>query len=788
MTLDTPPESVSSPDGEPPDVEKLIATLFEKGFADLFADPEIRSYCLRGLKGAGCPPPTHHVAFYCLTKLMSGAGRFGEQALRNRLVQIAKKWPKVRAFLNGLVSIDVSKENAVALKKQLLADMGRAPTAEEMQADETQALEVVIALHNREMISGLSDDIRQHYSDIREELQGVCDAIDDAFASFTDVILKWEPLRPGQTAQNAIRYNAETFDFLGREEEMGKLGQFLAKPDMAGAANKFRWLLITGDGGTGKTRLAYEFHKSLQSGVWMSGRLDRAQLEKIVHDQSWQPRRPTLIIIDYPAQFPSAVHNFLSYLKLVADDFEFPVRVLLLERDARGEWYKTVSGGSDPALKGAIWLPDQHDAGWPLPPVLPDAIVQIMANRFERAEFNPPSPNLLIKSAFEVDPQHAKLEDGILPLPRPLFAAAVAELGIERLKDGATNDDTLFEGLNRETVLSGILERERRQKWRDEPGVVPADFEPHENLLALATLCRGLLREALPKLDVSLKNILPGTGKDFECTANDERLRKMGSPDPGAWIKGVEPDILGGYFLLDVMDRLDRDGYLPLFLQAAYEQSEYTAYTAFLAFRDFPQKFLESEGFFPGVEAGIEAARRYAGLGLGLTAGDPVEKTNEVIDHFFDHLDDLQTAYLGDRAMALAEAKAAFNVTSDALKAGDWSRVVGMLDRLDALRAALPNDREIALAEAKAAFNVTNDALKAGDWSRVDGMLVRLDALRAAFPDDREIAFREAKAAFNVTNGALKAGDWSRVDGMLVRLDALRAAFPDDREIALEEA
>ncbi|MEL6967829.1 MAG: hypothetical protein AAGM04_10650, partial [Pseudomonadota bacterium] len=191
MTLDTPPESVSSPDGEPPDVEKLIATLFEKGFADLFADPEIRSYCLRGLKGAGCPPPTHHVAFYCLTKLVSGTGRFGEQALRNRLVQIAKKWPKVRAFLNRLVSIDVSKENAVALKKQLLADMGRAPTVEEMQADETQALEVVIALHNREMISGLSDDIRQHYSYIREELQGVCDAIDDAFVRFTDVILKW---------------------------------------------------------------------------------------------------------------------------------------------------------------------------------------------------------------------------------------------------------------------------------------------------------------------------------------------------------------------------------------------------------------------------------------------------------------------------------------------------------------------------------------------------------------------------------------------------------------------
>jgi len=150
------------------------------------------------------------------------------------------------------------------------------------------------------------------------------------------------------------------------------------------------------------------------------------------------------------------------------------------------------------------------------------------------------------------------------------------------------------------------------------------------------------------------------------------------------------------------------------------------------------------------------------------------------VDAMLARLDALRTAFADDREIALEEAKAAFNVTSDAGAQQDWPRVDAMLPRLDALRTAFADDREIALAEAKAAVNVTNHAGAQQDWPRVDAMLARLDALRTAFADDREIALEEAKAAFNVTYAAGAQQDWPRVVEMEKRCAKLEQNFADD--------
>ena len=104
---------------------------------------------------------------------------------------------------------------------------------------------------------------------------------------------------------------------------------------------------------------------------------------------------------------------------------------------------------------------------------------------------------------------------------------------------------------------------------------------------------------------------------------------------------------------------------------------------------------------------------------------------------------------------------------------GDWARVDAMFDRLDAVRGGYPDDAEIALQEAKAAVNVTSDAGADRDWARVDAMFDRLDAVRGGYPDDAEIALHEAMAATNIANYSAEADDWDRVSAMRHRIKRL---------------
>ena len=41
---------------------------------ELLAEPEVRAVCLAAFKELGCPPPAHHIAYFCLSKATLCAG------------------------------------------------------------------------------------------------------------------------------------------------------------------------------------------------------------------------------------------------------------------------------------------------------------------------------------------------------------------------------------------------------------------------------------------------------------------------------------------------------------------------------------------------------------------------------------------------------------------------------------------------------------------------------------------------------------------------------------------
>ena len=140
---------------------------------------------------------------------------------------------------------------------------------------------------------------------------------------------------------DAIRYNSDQYEFVGRRAELDLLGQFLGDITIAGPRSAFQWLLITGPGGEGKSRLAFHFIQNVVPQPWKAGRLYFTDLRDL-NFSKWRPRQPTLLVIDYPAQEPDLVRDLLTNLQRNAILFDFPARVLLLEREATGEWFNKV--------------------------------------------------------------------------------------------------------------------------------------------------------------------------------------------------------------------------------------------------------------------------------------------------------------------------------------------------------------------------------------------------------------------------------------------------------------
>lgn len=101
--------------------------------------------------------------------------------------------------------------------------------------------------------------------------------------------------------------------------------------------------MVTGRGGSGKTRFGYEFLEEVERrapGGWHAGFVDLDEFERLDAERFryWQGRKATLIVLDYAAsatdiltrQVMPRLYNFC-----LADDRSAPrLRFLLLERAA----------------------------------------------------------------------------------------------------------------------------------------------------------------------------------------------------------------------------------------------------------------------------------------------------------------------------------------------------------------------------------------------------------------------------------------------------------------------
>jgi tetratricopeptide (TPR) repeat protein len=155
---------------------------------------------------------------------------------------------------------------------------------------------------------------------------------------------KEEALEAARRTEKGIRYYgpAQMLDpvlgvvpFTGRTVELGLLEAWCED----GRSGVLR--LVTGSGGSGKTRLALELTRRMQERGWLCVQVAEAKIESVLERQrAIAPRAGLLLVVDYA----ETLAGLDDLLESAARDTGW-VRVLLLARHA-GDWWQRLQGGS----------------------------------------------------------------------------------------------------------------------------------------------------------------------------------------------------------------------------------------------------------------------------------------------------------------------------------------------------------------------------------------------------------------------------------------------------------
>ncbi len=348
--------------------------------------------------------------------------------------------------------------------------------------------------------------------------------------------------------------NVRTTDVIGRDEEEASIDVFAS--DKGG----FRWMQIAGVAGQGKTRLAYELALRRSGAGWHAGFLSSAALADFnANVADWAPDRPHLILIDYVLGHEAQIGKLMGALASQSG-FKQPVCLILLERqrwDRGGIAGKSVDGGGEVqfslASDRADWFTAMQNAAGEFP-----KLINTREPLVELTKLTPPRLVEIVKAYATEDLIHSDeaIEERLKKVDeagRPLFARFLAEA----LSDPEARRNTAW---TKEDLLNFVLSRTWTKRWnaaysreddRDQPRVRKepprvGDDTPAMRVALAATLTRGMSVEAAER------NFEPYSDPDVEA----ETFALLDAPlgrtalGPTAMLPPLEPDLLGGWFVL----------------------------------------------------------------------------------------------------------------------------------------------------------------------------------------------------------------------------------------------
>jgi len=173
----------------------------------------------------------------------------------------------------------------------------------------------------------------------------------------------WAESKPGvdRTYTNRFKYDAENVRLFGRDSELAFLWEFCQSD------SHFSWFAISGEGGSGKTRLAYTLGKLLKYAPgWNYRKVDYARPDGLAEAKQALKDAPqnALLVLDYVKWHTDSIGDWLYDIWLFCHELNIKVRVLLVERDALSprdlRWQHDVMAAQYRPVADASFLDDNN--------------------------------------------------------------------------------------------------------------------------------------------------------------------------------------------------------------------------------------------------------------------------------------------------------------------------------------------------------------------------------------------------------------------------------------------
>jgi hypothetical protein len=143
-----------------------------------------------------------------------------------------------------------------------------------------------------------------------------------------DLPVPWrEKLQADPDVFSLLQWRTRMSDFGGRAAEMAALKEW------ATSDRQFSATFVTGDGGTGKTRLAAELATELREDEWAAGFPDLKEPGVYAANEAG-----TLLIVDYPEEHPDGLRDLFGKLAALEEGDGARLRILFLSRREQDAW------------------------------------------------------------------------------------------------------------------------------------------------------------------------------------------------------------------------------------------------------------------------------------------------------------------------------------------------------------------------------------------------------------------------------------------------------------------
>lgn len=632
------------PEVEPPPPEDLVDSIIKDGLEDYFKDADTANALIDMVcEETGLPKLIVKTVFRVITPWVI------EKAKSSSSFFLSRAKEKSHNLLSGLKHYQTVCNSIQKLKVKL-----------DQETERKQALKQILAgqrpVRDYEDIEGFSVDLQSSFKILAEQ-EDLKQQIRTGFEEVLARLDKQPDLDPRiykPTFSNWLIFSSVQIPFLGRIEELENLQEFLD------CQNPFSWWMVTGSGGTGKSRLALELCLRNWTG-WRCGFLPDKEFSSFDWAR-WKPDQPTLMIVDYAAGRMEETRKLIETLKRNQGDA--PIRVLLLERvlDEQRERELFSTGSTRAAVKEVSYKEEPLS----VPPLSRDDLWDLMRG--------------LLKKPLPHKEETLSTLEAIDKEGRPLFAALSAD---------AINEHGNIRQWSKRHLLEDVLEREE-EKWWKPTGIGELD----KNLLALATLTGGL--SIADKNLQALKDYLPDLD-DYPA----EKLQILNKARQESFISPLEPDVIGEFFLLEFLTPKNKKARKRLSTFLEYSWTLHPQ-RMFMFLHLMGQDFIGHSALISFLMPPKSNRYDWANMMSSLILFHCLSGNGLKVLPLYNLLEQLTYSHTGEPKLRLTLSRGAFNLTKFfAESTGQLEQATACYKTLERLSHDYPNEKELRLKHAE---------------------------------------------------------------------------------------